>query len=96
MIERYDLTAEGAQAVRDAFAPAQGTEAGLGVFSALLLLFAVLSFARAVQRLIERAYELKPLSLRNTRNAALWIAGLVAFGLVEGAVAYVFNGPRAT
>ena len=92
VIDRYGLTSDGAQAVRDAFAPAQGTDAGLGFFSALLLLFAVLSFARAVQRLIERAFELKPLSLRNTRNAALWIAGLVAFGAVEGAVAFVFSG----
>ncbi|HMS62588.1 MAG TPA: hypothetical protein PKD63_09935 [Solirubrobacteraceae bacterium] len=92
IISRYDLSAEGAQAVKDAFAPAQGTEAGLGVFSAVLLLFAVLAFARAVQRLIERAFELKPLSLRNTRNAAVWIAGLVAFGLAEGALALVFDG----
>ncbi len=93
VIRRYRLSDDGAQAVRDAFAPAEGTEAGLGVLSALLLLFAVLSFSRAVQRLVERAYELKPLSLRNTRNAALWIAGLVGFGLVEGAVIWVFNGP---
>ncbi len=92
VIRRYGLSDEGAQAVRDAFAPAQGTEAGLSVFSAFLLLFAVLSFARAVQRLIERAYELKPLSLRNTRNAAVWIGGLVLFGLVEGVIAYVFKG----
>lgn len=91
IINRYDLSSEGAQAVRDAFAPAQGSDAGLGVFSAFLLLFAVLSFARAVQRLIERAFELKPLSLRNTRNAALWIAGLVAFGLAEGLLAFVFE-----
>ena len=47
----------------------------------------------ADQRLVERAYELKPLSLRNTRNAALWIAGLVGFGLVEGLVVWVFKGP---
>ena len=93
IIRRYGLTDEGAQAVRDAFAPAQGTEAGLGIFSAILLLVAVLSFARAVQRLIERAFELKPLSLRNTRNAAVWIAGLVGFGLVEGAIAVTLEGP---
>ena len=91
VIDRYGLSSDGAQAVRDAFAPAQGSDAGLGVFSAFLLLFAVLSFARAVQRLIERAFELKPLSLRNTRNAALWIAGLVAFGLAEGLLAFVFE-----
>jgi uncharacterized BrkB/YihY/UPF0761 family membrane protein len=92
VIDRYGLSDQGAQAVRDAFAPAQGTEAGLGFFSAFLLLFAVLSFSRAVQRLIERAFELKPLSLRNTRNAALWIAGLVGFGLAEGVIAYVLKG----
>lgn len=87
VIQRYGLSDEGAQAVRDAFAPAQGTQAGLGVFSALLLLIAVLSFSRAVQRLIERTWELKPLSLRNTRNAAVWIAGLIAYGFIAGAIA---------
>ena len=84
MIKRYDLTAEGAQAVRDAFAPPEGVDTGLGIFGALLLLIAALSFARAVQRLIERAWELKPLSLRNTRNAALWIPGLAVYGIVTG------------
>lgn len=92
VIRRYNLSGQGAQAVRDAFAPAQGTQAGLGVFSALLLLFAVLSFARAVQRLIERTYELKPLSLRNTRNAALWIGGIVLYGLVAGGAASLLDG----
>ena len=91
VIRRYGLTDEGAQAVRDAFAPAQGTQTGLGVFSALLLLVAVLSFARAVQRLVERTWELKPLSLRNSRNAAVWVVGLVAYGLAAGAIAAVLD-----
>lgn len=94
VIERYRLSDEGAQAVRDAFAPAEGTETGIGILGALLLLFAVLSFARAVQRLIERAFELRPLSLRNTRNAAVWIAGLTAFGLVTSALASLFDELR--
>jgi len=84
VIKRYGLTAEGAQAVRDAFAPPQGVSTSLGIFGGLLLLIAALSFARAVQRLIERAWGLKALSLRNTRNAALWIPGLAAYGILTG------------
>ena len=86
VIKRYGLTAEGAQAVRDAFAPPQGVSTSLGIFGGLLLLIAALSFARAVQRLIERAWGLKSLSLRNTRNAALWIPGIAAYGIVTGVV----------
>lgn len=89
VIKRYSLTAEGAQAVRDAFAPPQGVQSSVGIFGGLLLLIAALSFARAVQRLIERAWGLKPLSLRNTRNAALWIPGIAAYGILTGVVSGV-------
>ncbi len=37
-----------------------------------------------MQRLIERAWGLKPLSLRNSRNAAIWIPGLAVYGIVTG------------
>jgi membrane protein len=86
VIKRYSLTGEGAQAVRDAFAPPQGVTSSVGILGGLLLLIAALSFARAVQRLIERAWGLKPLSLRNTRNAALWIPGLAAYGVLTGLI----------
>ncbi len=92
VIRRYDLTADGAQAVRDAFAPPDGVETGLGIMGALLLLIAALSFARAVQRLIERAWGLKPLSLRNTRNAAVWIPGLGLYALATGWVTTASDG----
>ena len=53
-----------------------------------LLLIAVLSFTRGVQRMFEQTWELKPLSVRNTANGLKWIAGLVAYagltGLVHG------------
>ena len=48
----------------------------LGVF---LLLVAVLSFSRGVQRLFEQTWELNPLSVRNTPNDVLWIGGLVCY-----------------
>ena len=58
IIERYDLTGGGAEAVKDIFAPASGTSTSLGIVGFLFLLVAVLSFTRAVQRLFEQTWEL--------------------------------------
>ena len=78
IIERYDLTGGGAEAVEDIFSPASGTETSLGIIGFLFLMVAVLSFSRGVQRLIEQTWELDPLSVRNTFNGLLWIGGLTA------------------
>jgi len=90
IIDRYDLTGGGAEAVKDAFSPAAGTETELSLAGILLLMVAVLSFSRATQRLFEQTWELKPLSVRNTVNGLLWIAGLTAYmalsGWIHGAV----------
>jgi hypothetical protein len=83
-IHRYALTGGGADAVRDALAPSSGTNTDVGLIGALLLLIAILSFARGVQRLFERAWELRPLSVRNTFNDLLWIAGLIAYLVISG------------
>jgi uncharacterized BrkB/YihY/UPF0761 family membrane protein len=79
IIDRWDLTGGGAEAVRDAFSPPAGTETDVTVIGALLLVVAVLSFTRGAQRLFEQTWELKPLSVRNTLNGLLWIAGLTAY-----------------
>lgn len=84
LIERFDLTGGGAEAVRDALAPPSGSSTDVGLFGLFFLVFAVLSFTRGVQRLFESAWDLKPLSVRNTPNSLLWIAGLSAYFLVSG------------
>jgi uncharacterized BrkB/YihY/UPF0761 family membrane protein len=84
LIDRWDLTGGGAEAVRDAFSPAAGTETDVTVVGALLLMVAVLSFTRGAQRLFEQTWELKPLSVRNTVNGLLWIVGLTAYLTVSG------------
>jgi uncharacterized BrkB/YihY/UPF0761 family membrane protein len=76
IIDRYDLTGGGAEAVNDVFAPASGTTTSFGIIGFLFLLVTVLSFSRGVQRLIEQTWELDPLSVRNTFNGLLWIGGL--------------------
>jgi uncharacterized BrkB/YihY/UPF0761 family membrane protein len=84
LIDRYRLTGGGADAVKEAFAPATASNTDLGVIGALLLLIAVLSFARGVQRLFERTWDLQPLSVRNTVNDLLWIGGLIAYLAISG------------
>jgi uncharacterized BrkB/YihY/UPF0761 family membrane protein len=84
IIDRYDLTGGGAEAVRDVFAPASGTSTSLGIIGFLFLMVAVLSFTRAVQRLFEQTWELSPLSVRNTFNGLLWIGGLGVYAALSG------------
>ena len=84
IIERYDLTGGGAEAVKDIFAPASGASTSLGIIGFLFLMVAVLSFTRAVQRLFEQTWELSPLSVRNTFNGLLWIGGLLVYAALSG------------
>jgi uncharacterized BrkB/YihY/UPF0761 family membrane protein len=79
IINRYDLTGGGAQAVRDVFSPPEGASTAVSVAGILFVLLAVLSFTRAMQRLFEQTWELKPLSVRNTFNGLLWIGGLTLY-----------------
>jgi uncharacterized BrkB/YihY/UPF0761 family membrane protein len=90
IIERYDLSGGGAEAVKDIFAPPSGTSTSVGIIGFLFLMVAVLSFTRAVQRLFEQTWELTPLSVRNTFNGLLWIVGLTVYlglsGLLHAAL----------
>ena len=94
IIDRYDLTGGGAEAVKDVFSPPTGAETDVSLMGALLLVVAVLSFTRAVQRLFEQTWELKPLSVRNTFNGLLWIAGLALYLAVSGWVHGVLDQTR--
>jgi len=94
IIERYELTGGGAEAVRDVFSPAGGTSTSVSLTGTLLLMVAVLSFTRAVQRLFEQTWELDPLSVRNTLNGLRWAAGLAVFLLATGWVHSVVGRGR--
>ncbi len=94
IIDRYDLTGVGAEAVRDVFSPTGGTSTSVGIVGALLLLVAVLSFTRAVQRLFEQTWELPPRSVRNTFNGLRWAAALVVYVLASGWIHALFGRGR--
>jgi uncharacterized BrkB/YihY/UPF0761 family membrane protein len=84
VIDRYELTGGGAEAVNDIFAPPSGVDTSLGVVGFLFLMVALLSFTRAVQRLFEQTWELDSMSVRNTFNGLLWIGGLASYLAVSG------------
>ena len=84
IIDRYELTGGGAEAVKDIFAPPTGVSTSLGIVGFFFLLVAVLSFTRAMQRLFEQTWELPPLSVRNTVNGLLWIGGLALYIAANG------------
>ncbi|MFJ3338109.1 hypothetical protein [Streptomyces sp. NPDC086766] len=84
IIKRYGLTHSGAEAVRFLFTPAEGESTGVGFFGAVFLVISALSFARAGQRLFEQTWELRPLSVRNTRNGLWWILTLAVYVTVSG------------
>jgi len=94
IIDRYDLSGGGAEAVRDIFAAPSGASTSLGLIGFLFLLVAVLSFSRAVQRLFEQSWELTALSVRNTFNGLLWIVGLVAYLGLSGLIHAVLGRSR--
>jgi membrane protein len=79
IIARYGLTGGGADAVRKVLSPPDGTSTDISLVSLFLVVIAALSFSRSAQRLFEHAWELKPLSVRNTLNDLIWIGGLVAY-----------------
>ena len=86
IVDRYDLTGDGAEAVRDIFSPSADASATIGVVGFFFLMVAALSFTRAVQRLFEQTWELSPLSVRNTVNGLLWIGGLSIYLIISGAI----------
>ncbi len=86
LIDRYELTGGGAEAVKDIFSPPAGTSTSLGLLGVLFLIIAALSFSRAVQRLFEQTWELHSLSVRNTFNGLLWVGGLALYLVLSGAI----------
>jgi uncharacterized BrkB/YihY/UPF0761 family membrane protein len=91
LVERYGLEGHGATAVRELFDRSDDIASGFSLFSAFLLIVTILSFSRAVQRLFERAWELEPLSLRNTKNGLVWVIGLIVYSTVTGFVRSAYD-----
>ncbi|MFJ3791217.1 hypothetical protein [Kitasatospora sp. NPDC090091] len=94
IVQRYGLTGGGAEAVEEVLSPPAGTDASVDVLGAVFLVISLLSFSRAMQRMFEQTWELRPLSVRNTPNGLRWILGLIVYLAVVGMLHAVLDRGR--
>jgi membrane protein len=78
LIERFDLQADAAAVVREAFTATEGHDT-VTVFTAVVLVVSVLSFTRRLQRLYEQTWEFEPRGLRGTGSGLVWLAGFALY-----------------
>jgi membrane protein len=92
IIKRFDLSGDGADAVRRAFAsPAEGdTVTVLGI---LVVVVSALSFTRALQRLFERTWGQEKRGVRATSWGLGWLALFALYWSLFPLVSDELNGP---
>nr|WP_241670579.1 YhjD/YihY/BrkB family envelope integrity protein [Streptomyces lavendulae] len=96
LITRYGLTDEGAAAVNALFSPEQEQEqVDVSILGVLFLAVSALSFTRALQRLFEQTWELRSLSVRNTRNGLGWLLSGACYMAVSGLIQTLPSESRA-
>jgi membrane protein len=74
LVLRLGLTGAGAQAVRDLFASPGQVRGAMSALGVLILGYAILSMARALQRVYEDAWRLPRLRAGGTARALAWMA----------------------
>ncbi|MCW2952170.1 MAG: ribonuclease [Conexibacter sp.] len=73
LVKTFGLRGAGAEAVRESFGTRHG-DVTLTVVGVVLMLSSALAFARALQRIFERSWDLPRRGLRNTGWDVIWLA----------------------
>ena len=79
MIERFGLTGDGASSVRRLFATPDQVRGRANVLGLIVLLYAVVSFARMLARSYEQAWRLPPLGVRGALRGLIWVGGVIGY-----------------
>jgi membrane protein len=79
LVHKLDLTGDAAEAARRAFPETGDLAQSITFFSVLILLISALSFARALQRLYEKVWNLQPRGMRDTPYGLAWLACICAY-----------------
>jgi membrane protein len=78
LIQIFGLSGSSATDLRRAFAPAGEVQSEVSAFGVLLLVVSALSFARALQRLYQLAWDRPSLGLKATKWGLIWLALVIA------------------
>jgi membrane protein len=83
VVDRFGLTGAAADSVQRAFPTAGTITDSITAISAAILVISALSFARALQRLYERAWLLDARGVRDTAWSLLWLLGVSLYALAH-------------
>jgi membrane protein len=86
LIDRFHLRGDTADLVREVFAQPDAVRQSVSWLGVLLLVFAALSFTRALQRVYEHAWRLEVRGLAGTRAGLIWIGGVVLWSTLFASV----------
>lgn len=92
MIERFDLSGSGADAVRAAFSASSASGVSVSLIGGLLVIVSALSFSRTLQRVFERTWDLPALGMRATSGGLRWLAVVVVYVGLHPLLADAFHG----
>jgi membrane protein len=79
LIDRFQLSGDGARLVRQLFATPNQVRGGVTILGLLVLIYSVFGFARLLARLYEDAWRLPRAGVRGMARALLWIGVLGAY-----------------
>jgi membrane protein len=82
LVERLGLTGLGASSTRTLFATGTEVRAGVSVIGILIVLYSVLSFTRALQRLYLMVWRLQPQLPDAFLRQLTWMLGFIAYTVV--------------
>jgi membrane protein len=82
VVLRLGLTGLGARATRTLFATGGNVQAAVSVIGVVIVLYSVLSFTRALQRVYLKVWRLRPQTFEALARQLVWMVGLVAYTVV--------------
>jgi membrane protein len=82
VVLRLGLTGSGARATRTLFATGGEVQAAVSVIGVVIVLYSVLSFTRALQRVYLRVWRLHAQTFDALARQLMWMVGLIAYTVV--------------
>ena len=86
LVQRFHLRGDTADLVEEVFAQPDAVRQSVSWLGVLLLIFATLSFTRALQRVYEHAWRLEVRGIAGTRAGLIWIGGIVVWSTLYAGV----------